>query len=269
MKQNNVIIPRISIIMGVYNCEKTIGVALDSLLSQTYKNFKIIICDDGSSDLTYTILKDYASIYSNIELLKNDINQGLNYTLNKCLEKVDTEYIARMDGDDISLPNRFQEQIKFLDENPKYAIVSSPMIYFDDEGDFKIGNNAISVPTKLDFIYGSPFCHAPSMIRTKAIIDVKGYSVGKYLLRVEDYHLWFKMYSKGYIGYNLTLPLYKMRDDKNAIKRRTFSNRINEAYVRHIGFKMLKLPFYYQIYTLRPLIVGLMPKWLYTYLHKK
>ena len=124
------------------------------------------------------------------------------------------------------------------------------------------------MPSKFDFIYGSPFCHAPSMIRTSAIKKVGGYTVDKKLLRVEDYHLWFKMYANGYIGYNLNNPLYKMRDDKNAINRRTFSSRINEAYVRYIGFKMLKLPFYYHIFILRPIIIGLLPKKLYTYLHR-
>ena len=259
---------RISVIMGVYNCDSTIADALDSLFAQTYKQFKVIICDDGSTDNTYEISKKYANDHPNIILLKNNENKGLNYTLNRCLALADTEYIARMDGDDISLPTRFQEQVIFLDKNPKYTIVSSPMIYFDEEGDFKYGRNRIKMPSKFDFIYGSPFCHAPSMIRTSAIKKVGGYTVDKKLLRVEDYHLWFKMYANGYIGYNLNNPLYKMRDDKNAIKRRTFSNRINEAYVRYIGFKMLKLPFYYYIFILRPIIIGLLPKKLYTYLHR-
>lgn len=259
---------RISVIMGIYNCASTLSDAIDSLLNQNYKLFKIILCDDGSTDNTYNIAKYYSEKHSNIILLKNESNKGLNYTLNKCLEYADTEYIARMDGDDISLPQRFQKEIEYLDNNPNIAIVSCPMIYFDETGDFKIGKNNLPYPKPKDFKYGTPFCHAPCMVRRNAYITVGGYSIAKRLLRVEDYHLWFKMYSKGYRGHNLDEPLYKMRDDRNAYKRRTFTNRINEAYVRFIGFKMLKLPFYYQLYSLRPIIVGLLPNWLYIFLHK-
>ncbi|MBQ9077684.1 MAG: glycosyltransferase [Muribaculaceae bacterium] len=259
---------RISVIMGMYNCESTIAEAIDSLLNQSYKRFRIILCDDGSTDNTYNIAKKYSERFSSITLLKNECNKGLNYTLNRCLMKADTEYIARMDGDDISLPDRFQKEIEFLDRNPDIAIVSCPMIYFDENGDFKVGKNNIPYPEISDFIHGTPFCHAPCMVRREAYIAVNGYTENKRLLRVEDYHLWFKMYAIGYRGHNLDEPLYKMRDDRNAFKRRTFRNRLNEAYVRHIGYRMLRLPFYTQIYALRPIILGLLPNWLYSYLHK-
>ncbi|WP_407374831.1 glycosyltransferase [Methanobrevibacter sp.] len=265
MSNNNY---RISVIIGIYNCASTLYDALDSLLTQSYKSFKIILCDDGSTDETYCIAEKYANKYSNIILLKNGKNMGLNYTLNRCLEYADTEYIARMDGDDISLPDRFLKEIEFLDNNPDIAIVSCPMIYFDENGDFKTGKNNTPYPQPKDFIHGTPFCHAPCMVRREAYIAVNGYTENKRLLRVEDYHLWFKMYAIGYRGHNLNEPLYKMRDDRNAYKRRTFSSRLNEAYVRFIGFRMLKQPFYFLIFSLRPIFVGLLPNWLYTYLHK-
>ncbi len=260
---------RLSVIMGIFNCASTLPDALDSLFRQSYKSFKVILCDDGSTDETYNIAKEYANQHNNIILLKNGRNMGLNYTLNRCLEYADTEYIARMDGDDISLQDRFFKEIEFLNNNSDIAIVSCPMVYFDENGDFKTGKNNRPYPQAKDFIHGTPFCHAPCMVRREAYLAVNGYSVDKRLLRVEDYHLWFKMYAKGYRGHNLDEPLYKMRDDRNAYKRRTLSNRLNEAYVRFIGFKMLKLPFYFQIYSLRPIIVGLLPDWLYAYLHKR
>lgn len=260
---------RISVIMGIYNCAETLAEALDSLYAQTYKNFKIIMCDDGSSDSTYEIAKNYANKYSNIILLKNEHNKGLNYTLNKCLEAVDTEYVARMDGDDISLPTRFEKEIAFLDNNPDIAIVSCPMIHFDENGDYKYGIRSTSIPTKKDFIRSTPFCHAPCMVKTIAYKTVEGYSVSKKLLRVEDYHLWFKMYAAGYKGYNLSEHLYKMRDDRNATSRRSFRNRLNEAYVKYIGYKMLGLPFYYNIFILRPILVGLLPAPIYNFLHRR
>lgn len=261
--------PRISVIMGIYNCAPTLQEALNSLYAQTYQDFEIILCDDGSKDNTWLIAERNKELHPNIILLRNDKNMGLNFTLNHCLSVAHGEYIARMDGDDISLPSRFEKEVEFLDNHPEYAIVSCPMIYFDENGDFMTGSVQTSFPQEKDFVKGTPFCHAPCMVRREAYLKVGGYSVDKKLLRVEDYHLWMKMYAAGYRGAILNEPLYKMRDDRNAVARRTFRNRINEAYVRHIGFKMLGLPWYYQIYALRPLLVGLLPRPIYIYLHKR
>ncbi len=259
---------RITVIVGIYNCSATLVEALDSLMSQTYKGFKVVLCDDGSKDNTLEVARKYASRYDNIQVITNEHNMGLNYTLNHCLEYADTEYVARMDGDDISLPDRLQKEIDFLDTHPEYAVVSSPMIYFDEHGDFRKGK-AIEYPTKMDFLHGTPFCHAASMIRTSVIKKVGGYSVDDRLLRVEDYYLWMKVYAAGYKGYNLQEPLYKMRDDRNALQRRNWRNRRNEMYVKHIGFKMLGLPWYTQIYALRPLLVHLTPKFIYQLYHRR
>lgn len=258
----------ISVLMGIYNCASTLPEALDSLYSQTFQDFKIILCDDGSKDNTYEVAKEYADKHDNIVLVKNEKNMGLNYTLNHCLEYADTEYIARMDGDDISLPARFEKEIKFLDEHPEYAVVSAPMIYFDEHGDFRVGKGNGEVKKK-DFIHGSPICHAPCMARTAAFKAVGGYSVDKKLLRLEDYHLWFKLFAAGYKLYMLNEPLYKMRDDRNAVARRNWMNRCNEAYVKHIGFKMIGLPWYNQIFVIVPIIKYMMPKFVYNYFHRK
>lgn len=261
--------PKISVIMGVYNCEKTLEESINSLINQTCQDFEIIICDDGSIDSTLKIANKFKIRHPDkILLLANQVNQGLNFTLNKCLKVTKGQYIARMDGDDISLPDRFAIQSKFLDQQPEFAIVSSAMIYFDENGDWGLGNPK-EKPEKKDLIHGAPFAHAASMVRKKALLDVGGYSISKRLLRVEDYHLWIKMYARGYIGYNLQYPLYKMRDDKQAANRRDFNNRINEIYVKFIAIKLLDLPVYNVIYTLRPLLVGLLPNKIYSYLHRK
>lgn len=263
--------PRISVIMGIYNCAPTLAEALDSLLAQTYQEFNVIMCDDGSKDDTVEVAQQYAERYPDkFTLIKNDKNMGLNYTLNHCLEYVDTEYVARMDGDDISLPQRFEKEIYFLDTHPEFAIVSTPMIYFDEQGDFRIGGRGKGYEvTTYDFLIGTPFCHAPCMVRAEAYRNVNGYSVDNKLLRVEDYHLWFKMYSLGLKGYNLPEPLYKMRDNRQATGRRTWKNRYNEFHVKKIGYAMLAIPWYKRIYMFRPLIVALMPGFIYNYLHKR
>lgn len=223
----------------------------------------------GSSDNTYKIALDFQKQYPNkIFLLRNYKNMGLNYTLNKCAKMARGKFLARQDGDDISLSNRLQKQIDFLNKNPDYTIVTSSMITFDENGDWGIIKNS-EKPTKYDFIKNSPINHAPCIIRKEAFEDVEGYTVDRSLLRVEDYHLWFKLYSKGYKAYSFQEPLYKMRDDKNAQKRRNFKNRINEMRVKKIGFKMINIPWRYNIYILRPIFLALTPPGLYKILHYK
>lgn len=258
---------RISVLMGLYNCASTLREALDSLLVQTYQGFKVIMCDDGSFDNTFEIAKDYTDKYENFILIQNEKNMGLNYTLNHCLEYADTEYCARMDGDDLCAPTRFEKQINFLDEHPEYGIVSSSMLMFDENGEFgaRIEDGE---PSLTAFLTSTPFCHAPCMVRTKVYMAVGGYSVDKQLLRMEDVDLWLKMYTHGYRGYNLKEKLYSMRDNREAILRRNWLTRRNEMRIRIRVVKELGLPFYNYIYALRPLILYLMPSFIYNYLHK-
>ena len=259
---------RISVLMGIYNCAPTLQEALDSLYVQTYQGFKIILCDDGSKDDTLKIAEENAKKHENVIVIKNEHNMGLNYTLNHCLEYADTEFCARMDGDDTCHPTRFEKEIKFLDEHPEYAIVSTTMHHFDEMGIFRTGM-ASGEPKPSDDPKGVPFNHAPCMIRTSAYKTVGGYSVSGKLLRQEDYHLWLKMYEKGFRGYMLNEPLYNMRDDRNAYARRNWISRRNEAYVKYLACKMLNLPFWYYMYCLKPIILYIMPQWLYKRLHNR
>ena len=189
---------KVSVIMGLYNCELTLRESLDSILNQTYKNWEVIMCDDGSSDNTYNLAAQYANLFpTKFILLKNEKNKGLNFTLNKCLGYATGEYIARMDADDISISNRFEIQVDGLEKRGEISLVSSLMIFFDEKAEWGKGGG-VEFPQKRDFIRGTPFCHAPVMIRKEVLQKVGGYSEGKFLLRVEDYHLWFKIYEKGY-----------------------------------------------------------------------
>ena len=253
--------------MGIYNCASTLQEALDSLYAQTYQDFEIILCDDGSKDKTYEVALENQRKHDNIVLLRNEQNLGLNVTLNKCLAAAEGEYIARMDGDDISLPTRFEKQVKFLDEHPEYAIVSTPMIHFDENGEIFRGKVCEGEAKKEMFNYGSPFCHAPCMVRREAFNAVEGYAVHPRLLRIEDYDLWRRLYEKGYIGYNLSEHLYMMRDDKNAFKRRTLRARCNGIYAHWLAYRGLKLSlFLFLRYSAEVLILGVMPQFLYSFL---
>lgn len=260
--------PKVSVIMGIYNCADTLPEAIESIIKQTFSDWEIIMCDDGSSDRTLEVAEKYAEKYSNIIVYKNEKNMGLNYTLNRCLKHITGQFVARMDGDDISLPERFEKEINFLMENPEYAIVSCNMKYFDDKGVFMIGNEK-GEPSLDSIARKTPFCHAPCMVRREAYEVVGGYSISDRLLRVEDWHLWIKMYEKGYKGYMLEEPLYLMRDDRNAMTRRKFKYRMNECYVGHLAIKALNLSKINYIFLLRPLIIGLLPSCFYKYLHKK
>lgn len=266
MKEND---SKISVIMGIYNCSGTLPKAIESILNQTISNWELIMCDDGSQDETYSVAQKYQKQYSDkILLLKNNSNRGLNYTLNRCLKAASGSYIARMDGDDWCLPERFETELKVLENEPEIAIVSTDMGYFDDTGIW--GNiSHPEYPMPKDFLSGTPFCHAPCMVRKKAFDQVNGYSDGKYLLRVEDYHLWIKMYKAGFRGKNIHKQLYFMRDDRNAYRRRKFRYRLNEAYVKYLAVKELHLPFTGYIYVIRPILIGILPEKIYDNLHKR
>ncbi len=254
--------------MGIYNCASTLDEALESLYNQTFQDFQIILCEDGSSDNTYEVAKKHANSHNNIILIRNPYNMGLNATLNRCLALADTELIARMDGDDISKPERFATQVAFLDAHPEYGVVSTPGTYFDENGIFRVGHGRGEVKKK-HFIRSSPVGHAECMARTEVFKAVGGYTESDRLLRVEDYHLWFKIFAAGFRMYMMPNSLYMVRSDAASIGRRNWRNRKNEAYVKHIGFNIIGLPFYYQIFALEPIIKYLLPRKLYTYFFRR
>lgn len=249
---------KVSIIMGIYNCENTLEEAVYSIINQTYTNWELIMCDDGSTDGTLRIAKKLSNKDSRIIIINNQNNVGLNKTLNKCLSVASGYYIARMDGDDISVPTRLMEEVEFLESNKKYDIVSSNMVLFDEYGDWGVTKNK-EYPTKEDVVCGSPICHAPVMMKKACYDVVGGYTEDKHMLRVEDVNLWIKLYLKGYKCYNIQKPLYKMRNDKNALNRRKFKYRINSTYVRLQGCYQMKLSLVCYIKCFMPILIGLVP----------
>lgn len=261
--------PKISVIMGVYNCAATLEEAVMCIVNQTYTDWELIMCEDGSTDETYAVAEQLQNRYPNkIVLLKNEQNCGLNHTLNRCLSVAKGEFIARMDGDDLCSSDRFEEELKAFAEHPEIDIVSTSMEFFDETGVWGEIHHPEFVEKK-DFLNGSPFCHAPCLVRKKAFDQVQGYSEAERLLRVEDYHLWVKMYAVGFHGMNLQKPYYQMRDDRNAFGRRKFKYRLNEAYVKCLAVKKLGLPVTGYVKALRPILVGLLPEPVYRMLHKK
>jgi glycosyltransferase EpsE len=260
--------PVISVAMGVYNVECTLVEAVNSIKKQSFTNFELILCDDGSTDSTLSLCRRLAAEDSRIRVLANERNLGLNYTLNRCLAEARGEFYARMDGDDTCSPERFDKLLAALENNPDIAVVSSWMTCFDEQGSFATIRTKPK-PEARDFAHGSPFIHAAAIMRTSVLRRLGGYGTEPWLRRSQDYHLWFRLYAAGYRGINIQESLYQMRDNRDAARRRTFQVRLNTARIMFWGFRLLKLPVWSYPRIARPLLLGLMPQWLYQPLRQR
>lgn len=140
--------PEISVIMSVYNDEKYIAKAIDSILTQSFSNFELIICDDYSTDRSSNIIEKYVKQDNRIVFFKNEKNLGLATSLNRCIERAKGKYIARMDSDDISLPNRFEVEYNYLEDNSDIVVVGCKCQCIDENDeiykDFQIHSGSVS-----------------------------------------------------------------------------------------------------------------------------
>lgn len=125
--------PKVSIIMGVYNGAHRMDKSIQSIINQTFKDWEFIICDDGSSDGSFEKLQEYAKKDTRVIAIKNPKNAGLAQTLNNCLSVAKGQYIARMDDDDYSYPDRLEKEVSFLDTHPEYDIVAGGRKMVDEK----------------------------------------------------------------------------------------------------------------------------------------
>ena len=216
------------------------------------------------------IVQQYAQKDPRIVVLQNDKNRGIPYTLNRCLERATGEYCARMDADDLCDETRFEKQVRFLDEHEEFGFVCTRMKRFDEKGFYELNKASGKVqPTVKDLIKGSPFSHASAMVRKTAYDAVQGYRDIPQIQGDEDYDLWFRLYAKKIYGYNLQEELYFFFDGRDASKRRTLKRRLHEAWVRKEGYKTLKAPLWSYAYAVKPIILAMIPKFIYDRLRKK
>ena len=247
--------PKISVIMGIYNCGETLGEAIESIISQTYTNWELVMCDDGSTDNTYIIAQEYAAKYpSQIILLQNKENKKLSYTLNRCIEAATSEWIARMDGDDISHKDRFQKQVKYLQEHPDIQMLGTSMQRFDEAGLHAV-RHAIVNPDKQTLRKTEPFFHPTLMTYKRVFLALGGYQDTDRTERVEDLDLYFRFYGKGFTGANLDEVLYYVREDGHTLKRRIAKYRINGLRTRVFGYRLLGYP---RRWLIRPAVSAIM-----------
>lgn len=244
---------QISIIMSVYNCEKTLCQSIDSVLAQTYTNWKFIICDDCSTDRTLAILEEYAKKHPDrFLIIQNEKNMRLAASLNHCLQYAEGEYCARMDGDDYIAPDRFEKQIQYLREHPEFQLVGTLMQTFNEEGLGRVVSYK-EFPNKYELRYGPCFSHASILTYTRVYKELDGYIVSPRTARGQDFDLWFRFFAKGFKGVNLQEPLYYVREDEYAFLRRKTKLYLWAIVTRWKGFRSLKYPVHYYIYVLAPI----------------
>lgn len=244
---------QISIIMSVYNCENTLRQSIDSVLAQTYTDWKFIICNDCSQDGTLSILEEYEKEYPDkFVIIQNETNMRLAASLNHCLQYAEGEFCARMDGDDYIAPDRFERQVHYLKQHPEIRLVGTLMQTFSEDGLGRIIPYK-EFPDKYEMKYGPCFSHASILTYTEVYKELGGYTVSARTVRGQDYDLWFKFFAKGFKGANLQEPLYYVREDEYAFLRRKMKLYLWAIVTRWKGFRKLNYPIHYYIYVLAPI----------------
>lgn len=200
--------PKISVVMPVYNGEKYLRESIDSILNQTYSDFEFIIINDASKDSTEEIIKSYDDV--RIVYAKNEQNLGVAGTLNRGLAIAKGEYIARMDADDISMPQRFEKQVKLLDKHKDIGVCGSNIILFgEDITERTFIYSKTDAQIRVDMMFNSAFAHPVVMIRHN-ILTQNNIKYDISYEKAEDYKMWHDIlkYCK---GYNFQEPLLKYR----------------------------------------------------------
>lgn len=250
---------KVSIIMGIYNCQKTLADSVDSILNQNYKNWELVMCDDGSTDDTLMIACGYQNQDERIKVIKNHQNQGLAQTLNNCLEYCTGDYIMRHDGDDIMVKNRIEQQVNYIVHHDCDACGSGAYL-FDKTGVWGIRQPEMK-PTRNVMVLSAPFIHPTVMMKRGILYEVGGYTVNSITTqRLEDYDLWMKFFEKGFILHNIQEPLIYFREDKHSYSRKSRKYRITETRARLDACKRLDISYLKRILACKPLLVMLIPK---------
>ena len=225
--------PLISIIMPVYNSENYVSFAIESILNQTYRNFEFIIVDDGSTDNTKKIISFYEDkriIYRQKE------HSGISDSLNLGLEIARGEWIARMDSDDISYPDRLEKQMKYIQNNCDISVLSTAYAIFKS---YKKIQYIIKNPEKDDnikrkFILYNSICHPSVIFKRKTILSLGGYNFSAF--ESEDYELWIRIADSVVFGNITEILLLKRFNEKDSFKRhnKEFKNEILNMLINYL-----------------------------------
>ena len=220
--------PRVSILLPVYNGELFVREAIASILAQTFQTYELIVIDDGSTDNSAVIVVEYQKADDRVQLYRQPNNQGLIATLNHGLQLVRGDYLARMDADDLSLPDRLTQQVHALDEDPTLVIIGSAYELIGPKGDFKRIDRFPVHDTSIrwQLLFNSSFAHSSVMVRMDALRR-NGLGYNPQSVHAEDYDLWSRLLGYGK-GANIEIPLIKRRQHPSQLTQ-TNSNLVLEA----------------------------------------
>ncbi|MFA5021559.1 MAG: glycosyltransferase [Patescibacteria group bacterium] len=252
------ILPKISVIMPFYNAKDFLAQAVESILNQTFADFELIIINDASTDNSEQIIQPFLAD-KRIVYVKNDKNQGIVNNLNYGLKIAKAEIIARMDGDDVSLPTRLEEQFQFLLENHNIAAVGS-FVKIIDENSQEIDQRTKPIDPQViknNLIIYSPLVHPATMFRKSIILQVGGYR-NQYLY-VEDIDLWYRLVYSGFKISNVSKFLLGYRYHKNSTANQAKANAKRAFKLRMETIKRFRLKISFKQYLLiyAQLIAGL------------
>jgi len=213
--------PKVSVIMSVYNGEKYLKEAVESILNQTFGDFEFIIINDGSTDKSGEILEEYAKKDSRIRLFHQK-NMGLTKSLNRAIKLARGEYIARMDADDISMPERLERQVKFLEQHQEVGVVGCNVTIINQTGNFV---KSVRLPNNINLSLRKRNClvHG-SIVFRKEVIEQSG-AYNEKMLYAQDYEMLLRI-SKVFKISSVNEFLYKLRMHKNTIFYKKFFKQV-------------------------------------------
>lgn len=200
---------KISVIMSVYNDQDNISNSIKSILGQTYKDFEFLIVDDCSTDNTYEEIKKFTTD-PRIKLYKNSKNIGLTKSLNFLIEKSSGKYIFRQDSDDVSLSQRFQEQLNVL-EREIYQVCTSRAINMQNNK--TIPGLSSWVPKKISIKFKNPYIHGTLAIQKSLLNNIGNYDED--YLYAQDFKLFLDLIKKNKKIFEIKKPLYKLNTKNN------------------------------------------------------
>tara|TARA_B100000941_G_C28505570_1_gene557091 strand:+ start:2178 stop:2873 length:696 start_codon:yes stop_codon:yes gene_type:complete len=214
--------PKISVLMSVFNAEKSIEKSINSILNQSYENFELLIMDDKSTDNTGQILNSYSSFDERIKIYENMENIGLTKSLNILINKAQGEYLARQDSDDESDIRRFEKQINFIESRNLLCCTTRSISIQNKKR--KIPGFSFYIPQKISIKYKNPFIHGTLMINASLLKDLGGYDEKfKYS---QDYKLFLDLIKKGITISTINEPLYFL----NTIDNISVNNKNEQEY---------------------------------------
>lgn len=250
----------LSIVMSVYNGEKTVGRAIESILNQTYKDFEFIIINDCSRDQTLNILQEYQLEDSRIKILHNEKNLGLAASLNKGINESSGDWIVRMDDDDISLHDRLENQFNFIQMNPDVDIFGGKAIFQDIYGD-EVENffphwPPMDIKDIENFFYtSSPLIHPTVCMRKQAIKEIGLYN--KDFSGAEDYELWVRAWKNGLHIKNMNTILIRYTVN---LGKKSFKRIWKKIYVKYYIIKKYNFPRKYHFHNFVTLLKDVLIK---------